>query len=115
MVHVRRCSGGTGARDGNGIIQLVMTKALAQSNTTPRERLLRLVAQVLDKPEAAAGLPLDRRLADLGMSSIRMVTLMLAVEAEFGVGIPQGEITPENFRTVGAVEALLEKLLARAA
>jgi len=115
MAHVRTCSGGTGARDGNGIIQLVMTKALAHPNPTLRERLLRPVAQTLDKPEAAASLPLDRRLADLGMSSIRMVTLMLAAEAEFGVSIPQGEITPENFRTVASVEALLEKLLARAA
>ena len=46
------------------------------------------------------------------MSSIKMVNLMLAVEAEFDLTIPQGDITPDNFRSVASVEALLVRLLA---
>jgi acyl carrier protein len=46
------------------------------------------------------------------MSSIKMVNLMLAVETEFDLTIPQGDITPENFRSVATVEALLTRLLA---
>jgi acyl carrier protein len=77
-----------------------------------RDRLLRLVAQILGKPEAAATLPLEGRLSELGMSSIKMVNLMLAVETEFDLTIPQADITPDNFRSVASVEALLARLLA---
>jgi acyl carrier protein len=78
-----------------------------------RDRLLRLVGQILGKPaEAAASLPADARLSELGMSSIKMVNLMLAVESEFDLSIPQGEITPDNFRSVVSVEALVARLLA---
>jgi acyl carrier protein len=56
----------------------------------------------------------DGRLSELGMSSIKMVNLMLAVELEFDLTIPQSDITPENFRSVASVEALLARLLAKA-
>jgi acyl carrier protein len=77
-----------------------------------RDRLLRLVAQILGRPEAATTLPVEGRLNELGMSSIKMVNLMLAVETEFDLTIPQSDITPENFRSVASVEALLGRLLA---
>ena len=91
-----------------------MSHALPHSeqHSALRERLLRLVAHILGKPESAASLPVDARLAELGMSSIKMVNLMLAVETEFDLTIPQGDITPENFRSVATVEALLARLLA---
>jgi acyl carrier protein len=81
------------------------------TNPEIRDRLLRLVAQILGKPEAAPTLSVEARLSELGMSSIKMVNLMLAVEAEFDLTIPQGEITPDNFRSVASVEALLVRLL----
>jgi acyl carrier protein len=76
-----------------------------------RDRLLRLVGQILGKPEAASSLPVEARLSELGMSSIKMVNLMLAVETEFDLTIPQGDITPDNFRSVASVEALVARLL----
>ncbi|HLJ36870.1 MAG TPA: phosphopantetheine-binding protein [Steroidobacteraceae bacterium] len=81
------------------------------SEAEVRQRLLTLVAQILGKPEAAATLPVDGRLSDLGMSSIKMVNLMLSVEVEFDVTIPQGDITPDNFRSVASVEALLLRII----
>jgi acyl carrier protein len=83
----------------------------ARQQAAIRDRLLRLVGQILGKPEAAASLPPAARLSELGMSSIKMVNLMLAVETEFDLTIPQGDITPENFRSVASVEALLARLL----
>ena len=77
-----------------------------------RDRLLQLVGQILGKPDAASSLPAEARLSELGMSSIKMVNLMLAVETEFDLTIPQGDITPDNFRSVATVEALLARLLA---
>jgi acyl carrier protein len=89
-----------------------MTAGPSHPNPQLRDRLLRLVAQILGKPDAAASLPVDGRLSELGMSSIKMVNLMLAVEVEFDVTIPQSDITPDNFRSVASVEALLSRLLA---
>ena len=77
-----------------------------------RDRLLRLVAQILGKPDSAAQLPPEARLSELGMSSIKMVNLMLAVEVEFDLTIPQSDITPDNFRSVASVQAMLTRLLA---
>jgi acyl carrier protein len=77
-----------------------------------RERLLHLVAQILGKPDQAASLPAAAPLAELGMSSIKMVNLMLAVEVEFNITIPQSDITPDNFRSVAAVETMVARLLA---
>ena len=77
-----------------------------------RERLLALVAQILGSPARRSSLAAGCRLSELGMSSIKMVNLMLAVEGEFDLSIPQKDITPENFRSVQSIEALLERLLA---
>jgi acyl carrier protein len=88
-----------------------MSDAPAEPQSAIRERLLRLVAQILGKADAAAAVPPEARLSELGMSSIKMVNLMLAVETEFDLTIPQGDITPDNFRSVASVEALLARLL----
>jgi acyl carrier protein len=88
-----------------------MSDAPAEPQSAIRERLLRLVAQILGKADAAAAVPPEARLSELGMSSIKMVNLMLAVETEFDLTIPQNDITPDNFRSVASVEALLARLL----
>ena len=76
-----------------------------------RERLIGLVRQILGQPTKPLLLKIDARLSDLGMSSIKMVSLMLAVEAEFDITIPQGEITPENFDSISTIEALVLRLM----
>jgi acyl carrier protein len=87
--------------------------AASTAHLSVRDRLLRLVGQILGKPaDGAPSLPTDARLSELGMSSIKMVNLMLAVESEFDLTIPQGDITPDNFRSVASVEALVARLLA---
>jgi len=88
------------------------TSAIPPSQVPVRQRLLALVAQILGKPGEAQSIPHDARLSELGMSSIKMVNLMLAVEGEFDLSIPQNDITPENFRSVQSIEALLARLVA---
>jgi acyl carrier protein len=78
---------------------------------TIRERLLGLVRQILGPPASGRPLPIDARLNDLGMSSIKMVNLMLSVESEFDIAIPQGEITPENFASLASIEGLISRML----
>ena len=46
-------------------------------------------------------------LRDAGLTSLDMVNLMLAIEAEFDIEIPQSAMTPDNFDTVAAMDALV--------
>ena len=87
-------------------------KSLDSKASGVRNRLIGLVKQLIgvgvSVPEP---FPLKRQLSDLGISSLKMVNLMLAVEGEFDLSIPQGDITPENFRSIASIEALLARLL----
>jgi acyl carrier protein len=87
--------------------------SLADDNSaepTLRESLIALVRRILGPPAAARPLPIDARLADLGMSSLKMVSLMLAMEVEFDIAIPQEEITPDNFASIASVEGVIVRL-----
>jgi acyl carrier protein len=55
--------------------------------------------------------PVERRLSDLGVSSLKMVDLMLAIEVEFDIAIPQSDITPESFYCVASIRAMVERTL----
>jgi acyl carrier protein len=79
-----------------------------------RARLALLVAQILGRPDGADAVPAEGSLSEMGMSSIKMVNLMLAVEGEFDLTIPQQDITPENFRSIASIETLLARLLSAA-
>ncbi len=46
-------------------------------------------------------------LREAGLTSLDMVNLMLAIEAEFDIEIPQSAMTPDNFDTVAAIEKLV--------
>jgi acyl carrier protein len=43
-----------------------------------------------------------------------MVNLMLAVESEFGLKIPDRDMTPANFRSILRIDALVGALLQHA-
>jgi acyl carrier protein len=49
----------------------------------------------------------DENLRHAGLTSLDMVNLMLSIEAEFGIEIPQSAMTPDNFETIRAIEALV--------
>ena len=90
-------------------------RSASASAPTPRERLIRVVQQILGAGAAASPMPIDARFSELGLNSIKMVSLMLAIETEFELTIPQDDITPENFTSIATVEAMIEKILGAAA
>ena len=53
----------------------------------------------------------ESRLVDIGLDSMDMVALMLKVEAEFDLTLPQPEITPENFQSVKTLELMIRNQL----
>jgi acyl carrier protein len=87
-----------------------------QAKEAVSDKLVALVKAVLGTGSVVPkSFPLDAQLSDLGVSSLKMVNLMLAVEVEFDIAIAQGDITPENFHSLKSIEALVERTLAQRA
>jgi acyl carrier protein len=77
-----------------------------------QERVISLVTSILSANSIVVDVLPGSRLADIGMTSMDMVNLMLAVEAEFDLTIPQAEITPENFQSPETIERMVTKQIA---
>jgi acyl carrier protein len=52
----------------------------------------------------------DADLREIGLTSLDMVDLVLSVEYEFDLEIPEAQITPANFRSISAIDALVNAL-----
>ncbi|MFZ0813481.1 MAG: phosphopantetheine-binding protein [Bradyrhizobium sp.] len=85
-----------------------------QTVSNVQSRLLALVKSILEENAIAADLKPATLLVDVGLTSMDMVNLMLAVEAEFDFTIPQSEITPEKFQSVETLTRLVVGQLASA-
>lgn len=79
------------------------------SARAPRIRLIELVEQLLARKSAARCVSADDPLTEIGVDSLSMVNLMLAIEAEFDIMIAPADITPENLRSVASIEALIAR------
>ena len=69
------------------------------------DRLLNLIKKYLPDDKIAQATPESRLLADLGMDSIGMLMLSMALEEEFGVSFSE----PVHFVTVQDVLDFLDK------
>lgn len=58
-----------------------------------------------------AQIPADVPLTRLGLSSLGSVSLMMAIEDHFKIVVPDADLRPENFRNLGAIQALVARLL----
>ncbi len=84
------------------------------NESSPQARVTGVVQRLLaDRSIHRAVAPGDD-LREAGLSSLDMVSLVLSVEAEFDVLVPEQSITPAQFRSVAAISALVAELLANA-
>ncbi len=74
------------------------------------ERVARLARRLLVKRGVDHPLGADEDLAASGLASLDIVNLMLAVEAEFDIKIPERDMTPANFRSVAQIAKLVRGL-----
>jgi acyl carrier protein len=77
----------------------------------PTERIVALVAKLLAKRGINRPVGHDDDLTESGLSSLDIVNLMLSVETEFGITVPEWEMTPANFRSIAQIGALVRILL----
>jgi acyl carrier protein len=79
------------------------------------ERIVAAVRRLLADRGITRSFTAHEDLRDVGLTSLDMVNLVLAIEAAVAVSIPDAEITPANFRSVATIEALVAGLRHRSA
>lgn len=75
-----------------------------------RERLIALVEPLIGVEVMERPFPIDSALGELGLGSVQMVELMLAMEAEFDITIPVEHINPDTFLSIASLTALVLEL-----
>jgi acyl carrier protein len=81
------------------------------TNMPAKERVASIVVELLARRSAQREVSAEDDLANAGLTSLDMVNLMLSVEAEFDLKIPDAAMTPRNFRTISAIDALVATLM----
>jgi acyl carrier protein len=84
---------------------------LDRINTNPAERVAQLVHLLLARRSIDRLVGYEDVLSECGLSSLDLVNLMLAVETEFDIKIPDRDMTPSNFRSIAQIDKLVGALL----
>jgi acyl carrier protein len=84
---------------------------LDRSSPEVADRVARVVGRIMAKQAIAKPLAADEDLRTAGLSSLGLVNLMLSVEAEFGISIPERDMTPANFRSIASISNLVRGAL----
>jgi len=83
---------------------------LDRSKDNVADRVAALVRKVLDREEIEKSVAIDDDLRTTGLSSLGLVNLMLSVEGEFDLKIPERDMTPANFRSIMRIVDLVDTL-----
>ena len=84
--------------------------AAAEWSGRPADRLTEIVTRMLVKNGVTRPVASDDQLTDIGLASLDLANLMLAIEAEFDLTIPPEDLTAANFRSIASLESMVVKL-----
>jgi acyl carrier protein len=85
-----------------------MHAAVDQASSTGR--ICKIVGEFVAKRRPDAAFDVEQDLRNAGLTSLDLVNLMLAVEGEFDIFIPEEQMTPVNFSSVRSIESLVASL-----
>ena len=60
--------------------------------------------------ESQSGMDAETDLFEAGMESMGIMQLIMQIEERFGIVVSDGEVTRQNFRSVAALAAMVERL-----
>jgi acyl carrier protein len=72
--------------------------------------ILAIVKRHLAAPHASLH---DSNLVDLGLDSMKTISMLLDLESCFQISFPDDQLAPENFRRFRDIERTVESLLAK--
>jgi acyl carrier protein len=78
---------------------------------TPESRITAVVLRQLKTRGAAKPVGPSDDLREAGLTSMDMLNLVLSIEAEFDITIPESGISPANFRSIASISQLVGSLL----
>jgi acyl carrier protein len=84
---------------------------LDRTDNHSADRITRLVRELLVKRSIERPIGNEDSLTEKGLSSLDIVNLMLGVETEFAIKIPDRDMTPSNFRSIAQIDRLVCGLL----
>jgi acyl carrier protein len=84
---------------------------LDRTGSNSADRVAHLIRELLAKRGIDKPVRQDDSLIEIGLSSLDIVNLMLSVETEFAIKIPDRDMTPSNFRSIAQIDQLVSKLL----
>jgi acyl carrier protein len=81
-------------------------------NISSEGRLIQLISEILMERGVNRSFSVDDNLRlDVGLTSLDMTNLVLAIESSFRLEIPESKIATANFRSVRTISALISELL----
>jgi acyl carrier protein len=80
------------------------------TGNSARDQITAIVEAILAKRAGPRSVSADQNLTEAGLTSLDMVNLILSIEDEFDVEIPQRGMKPANFRSIAAIEQLVSSL-----
>ena len=87
---------------------------LDQQDVSVEDRVTQVVQRFLVVRSVVRSLSPTEDLREAGLSSLDMINLVLSIEAKFDITIPESDVAPANFRSIGAIGTLIRALLGRA-
>ena len=81
-------------------------------SNAPETRVTAVVQRVLEQRSIVQPVGPSDDLRRAGLTSLDMINLVLSVEEEFDLTVPEDRIDPANFRSIDAISRLVAALLA---
>lgn len=85
---------------------------MPQTEISVTDRTMALAQEVAARHAIAADFGAGDALVDVGLTSLDLVNLMLAIEAEFDIMIPPSCLNPKNFHSIEAISRMVEAVRA---
>jgi len=76
-----------------------------------RTRIVGIVNDLMRRRQLPLPVEVDQSLREAGLKSLDLVNMMLAIEDEFGIEIPQDRLTMDHFRSIVAIERLVSDVV----
>lgn len=70
------------------------------------DMLINIIEELIDK----RGINLEDTPKDLGLDSLQMIILVAKIETKFDIEIPDDGLDLENFKTIGSILEMINKI-----